>query len=464
MGAADVIADWLRTHRNDVPAPAPAEALTLLAGRGAPAELIALYAAVGADVPGLLPPAVPGRPTTLVRPFDLHGNGQDRWTFARAGDGVVTWVGGRVVHAIQGTDTPLADRFDAWLADHLAALVASDGPGALIEVGVSMPLFPPLIAFGRWFVAADGSDRLVVDPRAGTVERRSGHAKRVEMLTTDGRCVVSVDGGGSLRCWWPESGEERSHDAGDTVDPYARPTGDEVYFVRDGSVAAWRPATGDVRTVAPAKDGAVVKRSDGIVIIVPEKARGQKQIVDACPYGAAYWNEERQLPQAWPFDAHLLDRGWKRTRGAQSCPTRAMQVLHVEDEEMQRMVEADRLEVLHPEYGTKPRVYYRNLRRFSTLFIGGSLAAPVGEVVDCVDGAQLTLSRDGKTVASAKSDCYGDFRFSDLDPGSGSYVLSIDDPRFEPQQRQVELRRDSAYLGSIELRPRAGAAGSSRAA
>ena len=219
----------------------------------------------------------------------------------------------------------------------------------------------------------------------------------------------------------------------------------------------------DAPCLKVAKDGAVVKRSDGIVIIVPEKARGQKQIVDACPYGAAYWNEERQLPQAWPFDAHLLDRGWKRTRGAQSCPTRAMQVLHVEDEEMQRMVEADRLEVLHPEYGTKPRVYYRNLRRFSTLFIGGSLAAPVGEVVDCVDGAQLTLSRAGKTVASAKSDCYGDFRFSDLDPGSGSYVLSIDDPRFEPQQRQVELRRDSAYLGSIELRPRAGAAASSRA-
>ena len=268
MGAADVIADWLRTHRNDVPAPAPAEALTLLAGRGAPAELIALYAAVGADVPGLLPPAVPGRPTTLVRPFDLHGNGQDRWTFARAGDGVVTWVGGRVVYAVQGTDTPLADRFDAWLADHLAALVASDGPGALIEVGVSMPLFPPLIAFDGWFVAADGSDRLVVDPRAGTVERRSGHAKRVEMLTTDGRCVVSVDGGGSLRCWWPESGEERSHDAGDTVDPYARPTGDEVYFVRDGSVAAWRPATGDVRTVAPAKDGAVVDATDAGVLVL----------------------------------------------------------------------------------------------------------------------------------------------------------------------------------------------------
>ena len=42
--------------------------------------------------------------------------------------------------------------------------------------------------------------------------------------------------------------------------------------------------------LAAARDGAVVKRDDGIVIIVPEKARGQRQIVDACPYGAVHWN------------------------------------------------------------------------------------------------------------------------------------------------------------------------------
>ena len=38
--------------------------------------------------------------------------------------------------------------------------------------------------------------------------------------------------------------------------------------------------------MAAAKDGAVYKRDDGIVIIDPEKAVGQKQIVDACPVGA----------------------------------------------------------------------------------------------------------------------------------------------------------------------------------
>ena len=46
-----------------------------------------------------------------------------------------------------------------------------------------------------------------------------------------------------------------------------------------------------------AKDGAVYKREDGLVIIDPEKAKGQKEIAEACPYGAVFWNEELQIPQ-----------------------------------------------------------------------------------------------------------------------------------------------------------------------
>ena len=40
------------------------------------------------------------------------------------------------------------------------------------------------------------------------------------------------------------------------------------------------------------KTGAIRKREDGIVLIDPEKAKGQKQLVDACPYGHIWWNEE----------------------------------------------------------------------------------------------------------------------------------------------------------------------------
>ncbi len=73
--------------------------------------------------------------------------------------------------------------------------------------------------------------------------------------------------------------------------------------------------------------GAVKKRDDGIVLIDPDKAKGRKDLVDACPYGHIWWNEEHQVPQAWNFDAHLIDQGWQQTRGHQSCPTGAMRAI-----------------------------------------------------------------------------------------------------------------------------------------
>ena len=141
-----------------------------------------------------------------------------------------------------------------------------------------------------------------------------------------------------------------------------------------------------------AKGGdAVTKRDDGIMLIDPEKAKGRKDLVEACPYGHIWWNEELQLPQIWPFDAHLLDQGWQQTRGQQSCPTGAMRAIKVEDEEMARMAREEGLEVMKPELGTRPRVYYRNLWRYSKCFIGGTLAAEANGVVDCVEGASVRL-------------------------------------------------------------------------
>lgn len=47
-----------------------------------------------------------------------------------------------------------------------------------------------------------------------------------------------------------------------------------------------------------ASGDAITKRADGVVIIDPVKARGRKEIVKSCPYGAISWNEEQQVPQA----------------------------------------------------------------------------------------------------------------------------------------------------------------------
>ena len=200
-----------------------------------------------------------------------------------------------------------------------------------------------------------------------------------------------------------------------------------------------------------AKAGDVMtKRKDGIVLIDPEKAKGRKDLVEACPYGHIWWNDELQLPQIWPFDAHLIDQGWQQTRGQQSCPTGAMRAIKVEDEEMARLAREQALEVMKPELGTRPRVYYRNLWRYSKCFIGGTLAAEMNGVVDCVEGASVRLSKDGRTVAETTSDNYGDFKFDKLDEGSGTYLVEISAKG--RSQKSVEATLGASInLGEIRL-------------
>jgi Fe-S-cluster-containing dehydrogenase component len=206
----------------------------------------------------------------------------------------------------------------------------------------------------------------------------------------------------------------------------------------------------DAPCIKAAKNGAITKRNDGVVIIDPEKARGQRHLVDACPYGAIWWNEEKQLPQAWLFDAHLLDQGWTRTRGSQVCPTQAMRTVLADDAEMQTMVEEEGLEVLHPEYQTRPRVYYKNLDRFFKAFVGGTLAGDIGGVTECVAGARVLLQHDGRTLAETRSDAYGDFKFQGLEENSGAYRIEVADERFDAKRVEFNLK-ESAYLGTISM-------------
>ncbi len=182
----------------------------------------------------------------------------------------------------------------------------------------------------------------------------------------------------------------------------------------------------DAPCIEAARNGAVKKRDDGIVIIDPDKAKGQRQLVEACPYGAVFWNEEKQLPQHWIFDAHLLDDGWKEPRCAQVCVTRAMQAMKVSDTEMTAIIAEQGLEQLHPEFNTRPRVHYKNLYRYTKCFIGGSVVTEVDGVQDCAQGARVSLVKEGEKVQETETDNYGDFKFDRLDRDSGSYDVVIE--------------------------------------
>ena len=207
----------------------------------------------------------------------------------------------------------------------------------------------------------------------------------------------------------------------------------------------------DAPCMKAAKDGAVTKRADGIVLIDPVKSKGQKEIVDACPYGAIYWNEEEQVPQAWFFDAHLLDKGWDKTRIEQCCPTNAFRSVKVEDREMQRISEEEGLQVRKPELGTKPRVYYRNMHLMTHCFVAGSVVVDADGVEECAPNAEVLLEQDGRELARTTSDTFGDFRFDKLAKNSGRYRVQVNSDSSGSASATFDLGEECLYIGAISL-------------
>jgi Fe-S-cluster-containing dehydrogenase component len=191
----------------------------------------------------------------------------------------------------------------------------------------------------------------------------------------------------------------------------------------------------------------IEKRKDGIVIINPKKAKGHPEIVDTCPYGSIYWNEEAQVPQKCTGCVHLLEDGWTETRCSQVCPTEAIKLVLAEDEEMAAMVAAEGLEVLHPEWGTKPRVYYKSLYRWTKVFASGSVA--YADTDECAEGAQVMVAEAGHSVGEGAVNNYGEFVVDNLEPGK-SYTVVITAAGYKPYSAEVTLDK-SLNMGLILL-------------
>lgn len=198
--------------------------------------------------------------------------------------------------------------------------------------------------------------------------------------------------------------------------------------------------------------GAVFKRPDGIVVVDPVKAKGRRDLVDACPYGAIFWNDEKQLPQHWIFDAHLLDDGWKEPRCVQACPTGALTSVKISDAAMTAMARDERLSVLAPELETKPRVYYRGLEKTQRCFLGGNIATRTKDgLAENVEGALVELAlTDDAPRREARTDLYGDFKIDGLIPNAGQFTVRISHPDHGSRQVSGTLT-DSQYIGTVEI-------------
>jgi len=206
----------------------------------------------------------------------------------------------------------------------------------------------------------------------------------------------------------------------------------------------------DAPCMRAATSGAMYRRADGIVIIDPDKAAGQRDIVSACPYGAVFWNETSNFPQKCTFCAHLLDDGWKEPRCVEACPVQALVFGDLDDplSDVARLAAQKQIEALAPEAARPPLVRYLGL---PACFI-------VGEIVlgdqpeECPEGIVLKLREGGQTV-TVSTDNYGDFEFKNLRADT-QYVLSIEHAGYKPRELRVHTGEDP-NVGTIVMDPAA---------
>jgi Fe-S-cluster-containing hydrogenase component 2 len=189
-------------------------------------------------------------------------------------------------------------------------------------------------------------------------------------------------------------------------------------------------------------DKVIYKREDGLVIIDSVKCNGCKACVDACPYGAIYFNEDLNVAQKCTGCAHLIDGGeWKVPRCADSCPTEAIKF----GEESDFKAIIAKAELVKPELkGTKPRVYYLNIPK---KFIAATVYDPIEKEV--IIGATCTLTGAKGKVVTATTDGFGDFWLKGL--ADGEYSLKIEAKGFAPKTFDNLTLGKDINLGDVPL-------------
>jgi len=193
-----------------------------------------------------------------------------------------------------------------------------------------------------------------------------------------------------------------------------------------------------------AEDNAVYKRDDGVVIIDPEKAVGQKQIVGTCPHRVIFWNEEKQLPQKCDMCAHLLDKGFAMPRCVEMCPTGALVFgdTNDPDSEISKIIAKEHPYSSHPEYELYENVLYLNIPK---KFITGTVVYK--DTDQCAAKITVTLKTEDETFEETTS-VFGDFWFDGLD--KGGYTVEIAADGYKSVTIPVRVTSD-VNLGEIFL-------------
>jgi Fe-S-cluster-containing dehydrogenase component len=222
--------------------------------------------------------------------------------------------------------------------------------------------------------------------------------------------------------------------------------GDNTRRIKTGTVPTPCSHCQDPACMKIAKDGAVYKRPDGIIIIDPQKAKGQKEIVEACPIGAISWNEELSLPQKCTTCAHLLDKGYKLPRCVEVCPNEALYFGDLDDpnSEIAQKIAQGKITQLQELEGQATAVIHLNI---PTVFLAGSVYLPDDEVTA---GVKVTLkNKSTGEISSTETNYFGDWEFEWLKKDA-EYEVTISYPGFKTVTLNAKTDTDH-YVGEIIL-------------
>jgi len=110
--------------------------------------------------------------------------------------------------------------------------------------------------------------------------------------------------------------------------------------------------------------GATYMTEDGVVLVDYDYCIGCRYCIQGCPYGARYFNIEKGTADKCTWCYHRITKGLLPAC-VQACPVGARKFGDLKDEESEvnKILDKERINVLKPDLGTKPKVYYVGLDR-----------------------------------------------------------------------------------------------------
>jgi Fe-S-cluster-containing dehydrogenase component len=110
--------------------------------------------------------------------------------------------------------------------------------------------------------------------------------------------------------------------------------------------------------------GATYKAKDGVVLIDPKYCIGCRYCVQACPYGARWFNEEKGVSQKCYWCYHRITKGLQPAC-VEACPVGARVFGDRNDAQspISLFIRNNRVQVLKPETGNEPNVFYVGIDR-----------------------------------------------------------------------------------------------------